>query len=47
MTLLHRIFQKTGITPDEFYKKPEWVQAFIFESELYSIEEQEGGETHG
>lgn len=32
MCLLHHIFQKTGITPDEFYQKPMWVQEFMLQS---------------
>lgn len=40
--MLHRIYQKTGMTPDDFFKKPSWVRAFIFASERTVIE-QEGG----
>ncbi len=46
--LLHHIFQKTGITPDEFYQKPKGVQAFMMASMIVSLEPgQEGGCING
>ncbi len=48
MCLLHQIFQRTGITPDEFYLKPLWVQKFMLESMKITIKsenpEEGGGE---
>ncbi len=47
-TLLHHIFQKTGMTPDEFLAKPLGVQAFCLASMQIAIESmQKGGETDG
>jgi len=43
MCLLHHIFQKTGITPDEFYEKPKGVQAFMLASMRITLESQKGG----
>lgn len=34
MTILHSIYQKTGMTPDEYYQKPRWIQAFMRQSTL-------------
>lgn len=31
-TILHHIYQKTGMTPDEFYEKPPGIRAFMVES---------------
>lgn len=45
MCLLHHIFQKTGITPDEFYEKPKGVQAFMLASMRITLESQKGGMT--
>jgi hypothetical protein len=47
MCLLHHIFQKTGITPDEFYEKPKGVQAFMLASMRIALEPQEGGNDGG
>lgn len=51
MCLLHHIFQRTGITPDEFYLKPLWVQKFMLESMKITIKsekpEEKGGEPGG
>lgn len=38
------MFLKTGITPDEFFKKDEWVQAFMLASIRIYIESNKGGE---
>lgn len=46
-TLLHRIFQKTGMTPDEFCAKPKWVQDFIKASEIIASKHEEGGGADG
>lgn len=44
-TLLHHIFQKTGMTPDEFYQKPPGVRAFLFASMEVTLESyKEGGD---
>lgn len=41
--MLHHIFQRTGITPDEFYQKPRKIQIFMLKSmELY-LQKPEGG----
>lgn len=40
--MLHNIYQKTGMTPDEFYAKPKGVQAFIMAS-MRVAAEKEGG----
>lgn len=45
--LLHHIFQKTGITPDEFYQKPRGVQIFMLQSMIITLEAAEGGEGSG
>jgi hypothetical protein len=45
--LLHHIFQRTGITPDEFYKKPHGVQAFMLASMRIYLESSKGGEDDG
>ena len=45
--LLHHIFQRTGITPDEFYKKPHGVQAFMLASMRIYLESTKGGEEDG
>lgn len=47
MRLLHHIFQKTGITPDEFYEKPKGVQAFMLASMRIALEPQKGGNDGG
>lgn len=41
--LLHHIFQTTGMTPDEFYEKPEGVQAFLLASMRTTLESRQGG----
>jgi len=46
--LLHHIFQKTGMTIDEFYEKPPGVRAFLLASMQITIESyKEGGEADG
>lgn len=45
--MLHRIYQKAGITPDVFLEKPDWVQAFVFASEKVAVEMQKGGGENG
>nr|DAU99396.1 MAG TPA: Protein of unknown function (DUF3263) [Caudoviricetes sp.] len=35
---MHHIFQRTGITPDEFYQKPRGVQAFMLASTRIYLE---------
>ena len=47
MSLYHRIFQETGITPDEYDEKPLWVQRFIAASVKLTIEERRGGGLSG
>ena len=42
MTLLHHIFNKHHITPDEFYKKPPGIRAFIVASVLVALEHRNG-----
>ena len=43
----HHIFQRTGITPDEFYEKPKGVQAFMLKSMQLYLEKPEGeGDDH-
>ena len=46
-TLLHRIFQKTGMTPDVYLSKPKWVQDFIKASEIIASDTQGGGGENG
>ena len=46
MTLYHRIFQRTGMTPDEFDAKPKWVQLIIQASEKVASEPR-GGDGNG
>lgn len=36
--MLHLIFQKTGLTIDEFYRKPPGVQAFLLASMRVALE---------
>lgn len=43
MTLYHRVFQQTGMTPNEFDAKPLWVQQFIAASVKTAMEENKGG----
>jgi len=38
--MLHNIFQKTGMTPDEFYAKPREIQKFIVASMRVSMEKE-------
>ena len=45
--MLHHIFQTTGITPDEFYKKPRGVQAFMLASMRITLESRKGGGDSG
>ena len=40
--MLHNIYQKHGMTPDEFYAKPKGVQAFIIASMRIAMEQEEG-----
>lgn len=39
--LLHRIFQRHHITPDEIYAKPRSVRHLIYASELTIVEDEE------
>lgn len=41
MTLLHQMFQRWGITPDEVYAKTPGVRAFMFASMIYRLEDDE------
>lgn len=41
--MLHHIFQTTGITPDEFYKKTRGVQAFMMASMRITLESRTNG----
>ena len=36
--MLHHIFLKTGMTPDEFFKKPIGVRAFLMASMRIALE---------
>lgn len=47
MTLLHQIFQRTGLTPDEIYAKPPGVRDFIFASMMVRLEEDGKGGADG
>lgn len=48
VTLLHQIFQRTGITPDEVYSKTPGVRAFMFASMMVRLEDDgKGGATNG
>ncbi len=40
-TLLHHIFQRHSISPDEFYVKPYKVRAFIMASMMTQLEAEE------
>lgn len=46
-TLLHHMFQRNGITPDQVYAKPPGVRAFMFASTMIRIEMDERGEKDG
>lgn len=37
-TILHRIYQNSGMFPDEFYELPVWKQTFAIESTVYQME---------
>jgi len=39
--LLHHIFQRQGIPPDEFYAKPYKVRAFMLASMLLQLEAED------
>ncbi|EET60427.1 hypothetical protein BRYFOR_07623 [Marvinbryantia formatexigens DSM 14469] len=39
-TLLHQIFQRQGIPPDEVMDKPAGVRAFMFASTMIRLEQQ-------
>ena len=39
--MLHRIWQRLGVAPDEIYAKEYGVQAFIYASEIIVIEEEQ------
>lgn len=41
--MLHQIFQRTGITPEEVYAKPPGVRAFMFASMRVRLESDEKG----
>ncbi len=45
--MLHHIFQRTGITPEEVYAKPPGVRAFMFASMMVRLENDKGGELDG
>lgn len=45
--LLHHIFQKTGIAPDEFYQKSLGVQKFMLASMQIALEPPKRGEEDG
>ena len=47
MALYHRVFQQTGMTPDEFDEKPLWVQQFIAASVKTAMEGKRGGGSNG
>ncbi|MFD2671034.1 hypothetical protein [Marinicrinis sediminis] len=39
--MLHVIFQRQGISPDEVYAKPVGVQQYMFASTILALEEEE------
>lgn len=39
--MLHHIFQRQGIPPDEFYQKPYKVRAFMLASMMVQLEAEE------
>jgi len=39
--MLHHIFQRLGIPPDEFYAKPYKVRAFMLASMMVQLEAEE------
>lgn len=39
--MLHHIFQRHHLTPDEIYNKPPRVRAFIYASTIKQIEDEE------
>lgn len=39
--MLHHLFQRLGITPDEFYAKPYKVRAFMLASMMVQLEAEE------
>ena len=43
-TLLHHIFQRMGLTPDEIMSKPPGVRAFLFASMRVQLESEGGSE---
>jgi len=43
-TLLHHIFQRTGLTPDDVMSKPPGVRAFLFASMRVQLESEGGNE---
>lgn len=48
MTVLHQIFQRMGVTPDEVYSKTPGVRAFMFASMKVRLEDDEkGGAVNG
>jgi len=48
LALIHHIFQRTGLTPDEFWAKSEGARKFMLASMLLQLEMEEktakGGE---
>lgn len=44
-TLLHHIFQRMGIPPDEVWAKPPGVRAFMLASMRVQLEEENNSET--
>ena len=38
--MLHHIFQRQGIPPDEFYAKPHKVRAFMLASMMVQLEDE-------
>lgn len=38
MALIHQIFQRTGLTPDEFWAKPEGTRKFMLASMALQLE---------
>jgi len=44
---VHHIFQKTGVTPGEFYEKPKWEQAFMLASMKIYLKPEEGEDGNG
>lgn len=48
VTLLHQIFQRTGLTPTEVYSRSPWERAFLLASMSVRLEDdKKGGADNG